>query len=93
MIPIRILLGSQVLLLWEAFLLQMNDFDRYLELNLRVMLDPVVAMPPPSRKGRLSRPEKPILAIVTAAVELPADVIPAIEPAVVAIPVPAAPTL
>ena len=71
----------------------MNDFDRYLELNLRLMLDPVVATPPPSRKGRLSRPQKPILAIVTAAVELPADVIPAIEPAVVAIPVPAAPTL
>ena len=93
MIPIRILLGSQVLLLWEAFLLQMNDFDRYLELELRSMLDPVVATPPPSRKGRLSRPQKPILTIVTAAVEHPADGIPVIEPAVVTIPVPAAPTL
>ena len=87
------MLAAQVLLLWEAFLLQMNDFDRLLELKLRQMLDPVVATPPPSRRGRLSRPRKPILAIMKAAVELPADVLPGVEPAVSVVPVPAAPML
>jgi hypothetical protein len=74
--------------LWEAFLLQMNDFDRFLELKLRQMLDPVVARRPPSPRGRL-RPEKPILAVI----ELSAEVIPAVEPAVVTVPVAAAPLL
>jgi hypothetical protein len=73
--------------LWEAFLLQMNDFDRLLELKLRQMLDPVVAGRPPSRRGRLSRPQKPILAVVKAAVELPGEVNPTLEPAVVTVPV------
>jgi hypothetical protein len=48
--------------LWEAFLLQMNDFDRFLELKLRQMLDPVVATPPPARR-RAKRSPKPILAV------------------------------
>jgi len=75
--------------LWEAFLLQMNYFDRFLELKLRQMLDPVVVRRPPSRRGRLSRPQKPILAVI----ELSAEVIPAVEPAVVTVPVAAAPLL
>jgi len=75
--------------LWEAFLLQMNYFDRFLELKLRQMLDPVVVGRPPSRRGRLSRPQKPILAVI----ELSAEVIPAVEPAVVTVPVAAAPLL
>jgi hypothetical protein len=41
-----------VLQLWEAFLLQMDDFDRLLEYQLRRKLDPVVAAPVPVRRGR-----------------------------------------
>jgi hypothetical protein len=37
--------------LWEAFLLQMDDFDRLLEIQLKLLLDPVVARRPPARKG------------------------------------------
>jgi hypothetical protein len=66
--------------LWEAFLLQMNEFDRFLEIKLRQMLDPVAMSQPPARRGRLKRPQKPILAIVPAvgpaAVELAAEAIP-----------------
>ena len=39
--------------MWEAFLLQMNDFDRYLDSALKHMLDFVVASPPPLRRGRI----------------------------------------
>ena len=38
--------------MWEAFLLQMNDFDRYLETELKLLLEPVAALRPPARKGR-----------------------------------------
>jgi hypothetical protein len=48
--------------LWEAFLLQMNDFDQFLELKLRQMLDPVVGTPAPARR-RAKRSPKPILAV------------------------------
>ena len=44
-----------VLPLREAFLIQMNDFDRLLEHHLRRKLDPVVAAPVPPRRGRLIR--------------------------------------
>jgi hypothetical protein len=30
----------------------MDDFERLLEFKLRRMLDPVVAKPPPARRGR-----------------------------------------
>jgi hypothetical protein len=73
--------------LWEAFLLQMNDFDKFLELKLRQMLDPVVANRPPERKGRLRRPQRPILAIETATIELPAESSRAVEPIAVTVPV------
>ncbi len=46
----------------EAFLLQMNDFDLLLETRLRLVLDPVVASPPPTRRGK--RVRKPLLAVV-----------------------------
>ena len=46
----------------EAFLLQMNDFDRLLETQLRHMLDPVVAIRPPVRGRRLKALE-PVLAV------------------------------
>jgi len=48
--------------LQEAFLLQMNDFDRFLETQLRRMLDPVVDTRPPAR-GRGHRAPEPSLAV------------------------------
>ena len=45
--------------MWEAFLLQMNDFDRYLERELKHMLDPVVARRPPDRRGLVDRVDRP----------------------------------
>ena len=83
----RKLWGSRVLLLWEAFLLQMNDFDKFLELKLRQMLDPVVASRPPARRGRLGRRRKLTLASERATIELPAESIPAVEPIAVTVPV------
>jgi hypothetical protein len=66
--------------LWEAFLLQMNDFDRFLELELKSMLDPVVARRPPTRRGRdKEAPAPPFPAVDTLAVEP----IPVAEPLVV----------
>ncbi|TMD96885.1 MAG: hypothetical protein E6I72_08055 [Chloroflexi bacterium] len=65
----------------------MNDFDRFLELQLRNMLDPVAATPPPDRRGRHER--APILAVEPPIGFVPmgivprgvvADVIPASEP-------------
>jgi hypothetical protein len=47
-----------VLPLWEAFLIQMDDFDRLLEYHLRRKLDAVVAAPVPIRRGRASRVKK-----------------------------------
>jgi ribosomal protein L15E len=38
--------------LWDTFLLQMDDFDRLLEFQLRRKLDGVVVAPVPVRRGR-----------------------------------------
>ena len=38
--------------MWEAFLLQMDDFDTLLEFLLRRKLDALVAAPVPVRRGR-----------------------------------------
>lgn len=46
----------------ETFLVQMNDFDRQLENDLRRMLDRVVATRPPTRRGSAKR--APFLAVV-----------------------------
>ena len=72
--------------MWEAFLLQMNDFDRFLDLQLRHMLDPVVACPPPPRRSRPPRRRQPVL-VVEAPIERMADAMPALEPVVVTVPV------
>jgi hypothetical protein len=72
--------------LWEAFLLQMNDFDRTLELKLRNLLDPVVAAPPPPRRGS-KKAAKPFLAIVQASTEPIAEAIPGMGPVLVTVPV------
>jgi hypothetical protein len=42
--------------MWDAFLLQMDDFDRLLEFKLRRMLDAIVAKPPPVRRGSRKTP-------------------------------------
>jgi hypothetical protein len=72
--------------LWETFLLQMNDFDRFLDLQLRLMLDPVVATPAPPRGSRRPRARQPIRA-VEAPIEIPHEAILVVEPVVVAIPI------
>lgn len=64
--------------MWEAFLLLMNDFDRLLQIELRRMLDPVVATPAPTRKGQPIR-KRPDLRVLTTPVELVAAAIPAVE--------------
>jgi hypothetical protein len=67
--------------LWEAFLLQMNDFDRYLEHELKHLLDPVVTRRPPVRRGlldRVDRPAPPPLVVEG----LAAEAIPVVETAV-----------
>ena len=67
--------------MWEAFLLQMNDFERYLETELRVMLDPVVARRPPPRRGQLEEAEQPV--VPSLPVGGPAvDAIPVVAPVV-----------
>ncbi len=65
----------------------MNDFDKFLDAKLRQMLDPVVATPAPPR-GRAKGTRRPVLAV-----EIPLEAIPALEPAVVTVPVVAAPQL
>src|SRR5260370_3379655 len=52
-------LRPRVLRLWEAFLLQMNDFDRFLEVQLRKILDPVAMSPPPARAAPPHHPPTP----------------------------------
>lgn len=49
--------------MWEAFLVHMNDFDRLLETKLRTLLDPVVAVPAPPRRERLTKSRRPVLRV------------------------------
>ena len=81
----------RVLPLWETFLLQMNDFDRFLERGLRSMLDPVVVTPPPVRVVRANRAVQPVLT-VPAPAGAP-DATSAVEPVALTLPVSAAPQL
>jgi len=69
----------------------MNDFDRFLDLQLRLMLDPVVATPAPPRRSRRPRARQPIRAVETP-IEMPHEAILIVEPAVVTVPI-AAPQL
>jgi hypothetical protein len=71
--------------LWEAFLIQMDDFDRFLEFELRQMLDPVVASGTPRRRrhkganGHLLLTVGPLDLAVEAVVEpvaIPVTVVP-----------------
>jgi hypothetical protein len=67
--------------LWEAFLIQMNDFDRFLEFELRQMLDPVVASGRPPRRRRKADNEHALLAVVRAPLDLAVEAV--VEPVVI----------
>ncbi len=75
----RTFFRARVLPLWEAFLLQMNYFDRFLEFELRRMLDPVAASEAPRRARRMSS-GSPLLAVVTAPIEPGAEALPVVQP-------------
>jgi hypothetical protein len=60
----------------------MNDFDRYLEFELRQMLDPVVAAGTPRRRRRASNNGRALLTVVKAPLDL------AVEAVVEPVPVP-----
>lgn len=60
----------------------MNDFDRFLEFELRQMLDPVVISGAPRRRRR-NRTGSPLLAVISAPLEIAADVQPAVKPVAV----------
>jgi hypothetical protein len=59
----------------------MNDFDRFLDLQLRRMLDPVVGTPAPPRRSWRPRAGQPIVT-VEAPVELAHEAITVVEPIV-----------
>lgn len=65
----------------------MNEFDRYLETNLRRMLDPVVSSRVPVRRARPKSAPRPFLAIEAPRLEMAAETIPVGEPAVIVIPI------
>ena len=68
--------------MWEAFLIQMNDFDRFLEFELRQMLDPVVVSGTPRRRTRKKAGDRPLLTVIKAPLDL------ALEAAVEPVPIP-----
>ena len=63
----------------------MNDFDQFLELKLRQMLDPVVATEAPGRGSRRRRARRPVLTVEVPAVELTEAI--SAEPAMARVPV------
>jgi hypothetical protein len=71
----------------EAFLIQMNDFDRLVEFGLRRMLDPVVASRvPPRRRGGKRQSAAPFLVVAPAPLELVAESIVIVDSIVVTVP-------
>ena len=58
----------------------MNDFDRYLESELRQMLDRVVDAAAPSRRTWQKHSRLPLVAVVKAPIEKMAEVLPVIDP-------------
>ena len=79
--------GIRVLRLREAFLIQMNDFDRLLEFELRRMLDPVVgSKAPPRRRGGTARMSAPFLAVASPPLELAPEAIAVVDPIVATLP-------
>jgi hypothetical protein len=70
----------------EAFLIQMNDFDRLVEFGLRRMLDPVVASRVPPRRGDRRQRAAPFLVVSPAPLEPAAESIVIVDPIVVVLP-------
>ena len=62
----------------------MNEFDRFLNFELRQLLDPVVALRAPQRPRHKGGSGSPLL-VVTAPIELVAEALPVVEPVVVSI--------
>jgi hypothetical protein len=62
----------------------MNDFDRFLEFELRQMLGPVVDTGAPPRRRR-KRKGSPLFAVIAAPLGKAAEVLPAVDPVVVPI--------
>jgi hypothetical protein len=60
----------------------MNYFDRFLEFELREMLDPLVNPGAPRRRRRMST-RSPLLKVVSAPIEPAAEVLPAVESVIV----------
>jgi hypothetical protein len=60
----------------------MNDFDRFIEFELRQMLDPVVTPAAPRRRRRTGN-ESPFLAVISAPLEKAVEALPAVEPVTV----------
>ncbi|GAC1513254.1 MAG: hypothetical protein NVS1B3_17550 [Candidatus Dormibacteraceae bacterium] len=56
----------------------MNDFDRFLEFELRQMLDSVVSLKAPRRR-RPKSTGSPLLAVISSPLEKAAEVLPAVE--------------
>ncbi len=77
---------ARVLPLREAFLIQMDDFDRLVAFGLRRMLDPVVASRVPPRRGGKRQSAAPFLVVATAPLEAAADSIVIVDPIVVTVP-------
>jgi len=67
----------------EAFLIQMNDFDRFLEFELRQMLDPVVVSGAPRRRTRKKANDRPLLTVIKAPLDLALEA--AVEPVPIAV--------
>ena len=64
----------------EAFLIHMNEFDRFLELGLRRMLDPVTEASAPRRRNHPKGKHSPLLLVMAAPSGLTSAVVPVAEP-------------
>jgi len=70
----------------EAFLIQMNEFDRLVEFELRRLLDPVVASKAPPRRRDVARKSAPFLAVASPSLELARETIAVVDPIVTTLP-------
>jgi hypothetical protein len=61
----------------------MNDFDRFLEFELRQMLDPVVLSGTPRRRTRKKANNRPLLTVIKAPLDLALEA--AVEPVPIAV--------
>ena len=59
----------------------MNDFDRFLEFELRQMLDPVVNAGTPRRRSRQKPTPRPLLEVVKSPLDMAVEAV--VEPVVI----------